>query len=291
MLTEWYTLAVGKDAAPHLRRYFDFWEKYWHEKVTKNEWFGSYKDLTYFDFWDHNYMKDLTWKDVAYCQNEMNQVAAKAKTPEQKRRAELFMQSWKQEKACVIYAMNFHHPMKGGGEVPVSRNDLNTRDCLKTNDHAVQGSWMFWQTPMGKSIGVWEEKGGVDGSGALAVHIKNAARWCFTRAYKTLPNTIYRFRCQIQAENTGRDGKIYVAAYWRDKNNTQVNKYYLTRILGPDIRDGKWHTVEIQFCEPPIEKPYLNLHIGGKGVNQGVVRIDNEELTAVLPEKKRNVKK
>ena len=291
LLNEWYTLAVGKDAAPHLRKYFDFWEKYWREKVPKSEWFDRYKNLTYFDFWDHNYMKDLTWKDVAYCQNIMKQVLAKANTPEQKRRAEIFMKSWEQVKSRVIYAMRFHHPMKGGGEVPIFRNDFNRSDCLKSNEHPVQGSWMFWQTVAGKSKGMWEEKGGIDGSGALTVHLKNGSRWCFTRAWKTVPNTLYRFRCQIQAENTGSDGKIYVAAFWRDKNSVQVNKYYLTRILGPDMRDGKWHTVEIQFSEPPIEKPFLNLHIGGKGVTQGTVRVDNVELAAVLPEKKPKAKK
>ena len=57
------------------------------------------------------------------------------------------------------------------------------------------------------------------------------------------------------------------------------------------MRDGKWHTVEIQFSEPPIEKPYLNLHIGGKGVTQGTVRVDNVEFAAVLPEKKPKAQK
>ena len=292
LLNEWYTLAVGKDAAQHLRDYFNYWEKYWREKVTKNEWFDHYKDWIYFDCLnDHNYMKDLTWKDVAYCQNLMNQVRAKAKTPEQKRRAELFMKSWEQVKANIIYAMRFHHPMKGGGEVRIFRNDFNKNDSVSNNDHPISGGWIFWQSALGKAKGGWVENGGADGSGALAVHLKNGSRWCFTRAWKTLPNTIYRFRCQIQAENTGRNGKIYVAAFWRNKNNVQVNKYYLTRFLGPDMRDGKWHTVEIQFSEPPIEKPYLNLHIGGTGVRQGVVRIDNAELAAVLPAKKPNVKK
>lgn len=283
LLNEWYTLAVGRDAAPHLRRYFDFWEGYWRERVTKSEWFDRYKDWVYFDCLnDHDYMNDLTREDVVYCQNEIDQVTAKAKTPEQKRRAELFRQAWEQVKANIIYTINFHHPLKGR-EVLVSSNDFNTSDCLKKNDYAVQGSWMFWQNPLGNSEGVWEEKGGEDGSGALAVYLKSGARWCFTSAYRTLPNKIYRFRCRIQAENTGSDGKIYVAVYWRNKNNVQVSKYYLTRILGPEMRDGKWHTVEIQFSEPPIEKPYLNLHIGGKGVSEGVVRIDNEELAEIIP--------
>ena len=50
--------------------------------------------------------------------------------------------------------------------------------------------------------------------------------------------------------------------------------------MGNGIR---WRS--IQFKEPPIEKPILNLHIGVKGVKQGAVRIDNVEFAAVLPEK------
>ncbi len=285
LLTEWYTLAVGKNAAPHLRNYFDHWEKYWREKVTKNEWFDRYKDWVYFDFLDHNYMKDLNWKDIIYCQNEMKQVLAKAETPEQKRRAELFDKSWQKVKANIQYAKVFHHPLKGGGEARIFRNDFNTSDSLNLNAHPIPGGWIFWQNTQGKSKGGWEEKGGVDGSGALTVQPKNGSRWVFARSYKTSSGRIYRFRCQIQAENTGDAGQIFVRAIWRDKNKIITHKYNLTNYLTPEMRDGKWHTAEIQFKEPPIEKPILNLHIGGQGVKQGVVRVDNVEFSAVLPEK------
>ena len=285
LLTEWYTLAVGKDAAPHLRNYFDHWEKYWREKVTKNEWFKRYKDWVYFDFLDHNYMKDLTWADITYCQKEMKQVLAKAKTPEQKRRAELFMKSWEQVKANILYAMQFHHPFKGGGEARIFLNDFNRSDSLDKSAHPGFSGWMFWQSFPGKAKAVWEEKTGVDGSGALAVNLENSSNAVFARAIKTSPGRIYRFRCQVQAENTGTDGSIYVRANWRDKNKIITHKYNLTKFLGPDLRNGKWHTVEIQFKEPPVEKPILNLHIGTKGVKKGILRIDNAELSAVLPAK------
>ncbi|MBO4490111.1 MAG: DUF4838 domain-containing protein [Lentisphaeria bacterium] len=283
LLDEWYTLAVGKEAAPHLRRYFDHWEKYWREKVPGSEWFERYKNLVYFNFWDQSYMRDLTPEDVEFCRNEMQQVLDKANTPEQKRRTELFMKTWEQVKADIIYAMHFYHPVKDGTDVLIFCNDLNRRDCLRESEHPVQDSWMFWQTFSGKSVGTWEENGGCDESGALAVFLKTGSRWCFTRACKTSPDTVYRLRCQIQAENTGSDGQIYVAVHWRDKNNRQATRYILSEILGPDKRDGKWHTVEIQFSEPPIEKPVLNLHIGGRGVDRGVVRIDNVELSEIRP--------
>jgi len=291
LLTEWYTLAVGKDAAPHLRRYFDFWEKYWREKVTKSEWFKRYKDWVYFDFQDHNYMKDLKWVDIAYCQKEMKQVLEKAKTPEQIRRAELFMKSWKQVSANIAYAMQFHRPFKGGGESRIFLNDFNRNDSLKQNEHPIPGGWIFWQSALSKAKAAYEDKTGVDGSGALAVNLKNSVRTCFARTFKTTRGRLYRFRCQIQAENTGSEGRICVQAMWRNKNGIQNNKYILTKFLAPEMRDGKWHTVEIQFCEPPIEKPLLNLYIGTKGVKKGILRIDNAELAVVLPAKKPNVKK
>ena len=291
LLTEWYTLAVGKDAAPHLRRYFDFWEKYWSEKVTKNEWFERYKNMTYFVFLDHNYMKDLTWKDIAYCRNEMKQVLAKAKTPEQIRRAELFMKSWEQVSANIAYAIQFHRPFKGGGESRIFLNNFDRNNSLKQNDHPIPDGWIFWQSVLSKAKAKWEERTGVDGSGALAVNLENSVITCFARSFKTTPKRLYRFRCQIQAENTGSDGRICVQAIWRDKNGVQNHKYILTKFLDPEMRDGKWHTLEIQFCEPPIEKPLLNLMIGTNGVKKGVLRIDNAELAVVLPAKKPNVKK
>lgn len=284
LLDEWYTLAVGEEAAPHLRNYFDRWEKYWREIVPESEWFKRYKDAVYFNaLRDHDYMKDLVQEDVEFCQAEMQQVLAKAKTPAQKRRAELFMKTWEQVKANVVFARHFYHPAEDGREIRIFFNDFNSSNCLKAEDHPIPDGWIFWQPPSGKSVGGWEGKGGSDGDGTLAVHPKNKSTWCFARAYKTSPNTIYRFRCQIQAENTGCNGSIGVAAYWRDKNDKYVLKYVLSTSVGPDMRDGKWHTVEFQFSEPPIEKPFLNLQIGGRGIEQGVVRIDNGELVEIQP--------
>lgn len=291
LITEWYNLAVGKAAAPHLRRYFDFWENYWRERVAKSDWFKRYKNRTYFNFLDHSYMKDLTWRDITYCQNEIKQVLAKAKTPEEKRRAEIFAKSWEQIKADVAYAIQSYRPFKGGGESRICLHGFNRNEGLIKNDYPVLDGWIFWQSTLSKAKPVWENNTGVNGSGTLTINLENSVNACFARAFKTIPNRLYRFRCQLQAENTGKEGDIYVQVMWRDKNMVQKHNYILTKYLEPDMRDGKWHTIEIQFCQPPIEKPFLNLQIGTKNVKKGILRFDNAELSEVLPVKKHNVKK
>ena len=287
LLDEWYNAAVGKDAAPHLRNYFDHWEKCWKERVPNTAWYKRYKDWTYFDFIDQSYMEVFTWRDISFCNKEMEAVVAKAKTPEEKRRAELFSQTWQTVQKHILYASAFHHPIKGGGEKRIFLDDFNAKGNAQGN--TMPQGWIFWQRFPGKAEPAWVENAGRDGSGAITAKLENAKNTLlvFTKNYKTVPHRVYRFRCNIQAEDVGDSGNIFVKASWKDKDQKIVYKYALTKFCGPEVRDGKWHEVVIQFIQPPfIEEPTLSLQVGTQRISRGVLRMDNAELASVLPEKK-----
>lgn len=283
LLDEWYDLAVGKEAAPHLRNYFDHWEEFWREKVTKSEWFDRYKDWVYFDFLDQNYMKEVSEADIAYCDKEMEQVVAKAGTAAEKRRAELFMESWRKVRGNIRYSLRFYYPVEAASLRRIFYNDFNKSDSLKDGEHPIPDGWIFWQRSPGKAKGYWSSDSDENGKGALVIDLTNSITAVFARAFKPKPGKIYRFRCRIQAEDTGTDGRISVLVSWRDGKNAFCYRYNLTKYLGPELRDGKWHTVEIQFTPPPVEETVLNLQIGAKGVKQGKLRLDEAELVEIIP--------
>jgi uncharacterized protein DUF4838 len=91
LLDEWYTLSVGKDAAPFLKQYYQFWENLWAGKeIRKTPWFGS-KKATYMAIGYGNYIYALQPGDIAHCRKLMEQVVAKAGTAREKARALLFL--------------------------------------------------------------------------------------------------------------------------------------------------------------------------------------------------------
>ena len=133
-----------------------------------------------------------------------------------------------------------------------------------------------------------QEDAGVDGTGAATVKLENAkdTLMMFKKNWKTAPHRVYRFRCRIQAENVGDNGTIFLKTSWKDKDNKIVYKYALTKFLRPEVRDGKWHEVEMQFIQLPLEDAALSLQIGTQHISCGVLRIGNAEMAAVLPERK-----
>ncbi len=46
-LDDWYRACVGKEAAPYLKQYYDFWDDFWRNKATKTAWFNESKFSTY----------------------------------------------------------------------------------------------------------------------------------------------------------------------------------------------------------------------------------------------------
>lgn len=91
VLDEWSEAAVGKKAAPYLKEYFNFWEKFWREDVTKTTWFNNSKNNVYMAFNFGGYIYALKDGDMAKCRRLMERVVALAETSEQKKRAELLM--------------------------------------------------------------------------------------------------------------------------------------------------------------------------------------------------------
>ena len=282
LLKEWYDKAVGPEAAPHLRRYFEHWEAYWRDKVAKSEWFRRYSDWVYFDFLDQDCMKDLTEEDITFCDREMEQVMAKAATPAEKRRAELFLQAWRNVRANIRFTLHYYRPVKGTPGRRIFFNDFK-EDGLKKEEHPVSGGWIFWQRSPGKAKSFWQAGADENGTGALVIDLKDSISTAFARAFTPEPDKVYRFRCRFQAEDTGTGGKMYLRAAWRDKDKILRHRYNLTTFLGPEMRDGQWHTVEIQFIAPPMEGAILNLQLGTRGVKQGFLRLGEAELAEIIP--------
>jgi hypothetical protein len=101
LLKEWYDRAVGPEAAPYLKAYYELWEKLWTEKVPQTEWFNTYKTKSFLVFAIPNYMKVVSDADAAKSRQLIDEVVAKAQTDRQKARAKLLLRAFEYYEASV----------------------------------------------------------------------------------------------------------------------------------------------------------------------------------------------
>jgi hypothetical protein len=106
-LNDWYRCAVGDAAAPDLKAYFELWESYWKNQVPKTNWFKKGAKTTYLWFHEKGYLECLKQEDLAKCEKLLTAVVAKASTPEQKARANFFMDGFKGIKKQIEKATSF----------------------------------------------------------------------------------------------------------------------------------------------------------------------------------------
>ena len=79
LLREWYDACVGKEAAPYLKQYFDFWETYWPEKASRTT-FSESRNAVYHTMTPFGpYMYGLEKNDMPHCRKLMEKMLAAAK--------------------------------------------------------------------------------------------------------------------------------------------------------------------------------------------------------------------
>ena len=111
-LDKWYTLAVGEKAAPYLKKYYEFWEKYWtQEDITRTMWYKSVTNA-YMSLGERNtHTFALKKGDLQYLRSLMENMVKNARTPGEKKRAALIMESFNfSELACKAAFSEFFPP-------------------------------------------------------------------------------------------------------------------------------------------------------------------------------------
>ncbi|MFO8082182.1 MAG: DUF4838 domain-containing protein [Armatimonadota bacterium] len=100
LLDEWYALAVGEDAAPHLRAYYDHWEDFWTRRILESEWYT--RGRQYLPFHTPSYLEDVTADDIAQSRQWLEAAVADAGTEDQHARAELLLRAFEYYEASAI---------------------------------------------------------------------------------------------------------------------------------------------------------------------------------------------
>ena len=134
LLNEWYTACVGKEAAPYLKAYFDFWETYWPERASLTT-FSESRNAVYHTMTPFGpYMYGLKKGDMTYCREQMEKMldaAERCGTESQKKRARLLMESFFYFESCAEACFAGILPLSGAPE-----NAVQARAVLRALPNA-----------------------------------------------------------------------------------------------------------------------------------------------------------
>jgi len=103
LLNDWYEKCVGKEAAPHLKAYYDLWEHFWTKKVLRSKWFLS--GSQYLWFHEAGYIEMID-KEISISRELLQTVISKTKTTGEKKRANMIFKAFEYYDASVISYQN-----------------------------------------------------------------------------------------------------------------------------------------------------------------------------------------
>jgi hypothetical protein len=100
LLDEWCTLAVGEEAAPYVRSYYDHWEDFWTRRILESDWWREGRQ--YLPFNSPIYLLDVTEDEIAQSREWLEAAVANAGTERQKARAELLLRAFEYYEASAL---------------------------------------------------------------------------------------------------------------------------------------------------------------------------------------------
>ncbi len=100
LLSDWYTRAVGPEAADDLAAYYAIWEGFWTRRVLDSDWYRQRGQ--YLPFYSASYLADVTDQDIAESRRLLDAVVSKAGTAKQRARAELLRRAFEYYEASAV---------------------------------------------------------------------------------------------------------------------------------------------------------------------------------------------
>jgi hypothetical protein len=286
LLKEWYTLAVGKEAAVPLAKYYQFWEEYWMKRVPQTDWFKQYVNRTYFDF-DHNgYLDALSENDLAQCRQLMDQVVDLAQTPEQKKRAAFLEKGFEEVMTQTEYMVRLRGKTSiEGGKQTVVLDDSFKPAAGQSGDQ-IPPPWGGWQNEPGTARFYWDHQHGYKDEHSLAINASGAGTSAviYQRINVDNPQPLYHLSAMVQCNQVNPDAYVGIVLEWSRRDDKylprkwKANQFYSARLYP----DGKWKRLDV-YSRPPQGVGPLSLQISLSNIysHQGIIRLDDLKLVSV----------
>jgi hypothetical protein len=268
LLGEWAELAVGKQAAPAMLKYFALWEDYWTTQVPKTEWYRERVDGSFVaPFLDRRfcgYMDGLTRDRVAAAGKLLKATVELSGTEKQKRRARFFHDYHVMAAKSYFLPYISYAETRGNKAKPESKRVLHSYDFdgpRRGKNPNYQG-WGTWKRDASTAVPSPVKGEGRGGTGCLLFHNADSSAQSglsFTNNFDMPePGKTYRFSAWY---------KVMEKAPCREQVSLNIWLYTEKGLLGAvrgskgalrfrekqsvETEDmGKWREVSITFAVP-----------------------------------------
>jgi hypothetical protein len=290
ILNEWYAVAVGDRAAPHMAAYFAIWEEFWTRRVTTTPWFkdriGGEKVGAYLQRFDLGYMDVLTEADVRQAREKLDKVVELAETPKQKERTRFFRDGFDElaKLYLVPYAMHAEaqerRPEIRGGKVLYSSD----WDAPRRGPDPERQGWGVWQRGYGKIKAYVDKNVGRTKKGSICFDNEESrptpislTGYHLPLLKRYVPGKTYAFRVWVKASDPGIRVGMTVRFLKKDDKRLLVGHadFQMSDKLTPGYKAGEWQELRVYFSPPKagwedIARVRCLINVAGLPVGQKV---------------------
>lgn len=101
LLDDWFARCCGPNGAEPLKRYYEFWERFWTERVPRQSaWWTD--NGQYLRFNTAGYLAEVTPEEIAQCRAWLEEALAAAQTDKQRGRGELLLRAFEYYEASAL---------------------------------------------------------------------------------------------------------------------------------------------------------------------------------------------
>ena len=276
VLDDWFNCAVGKEAAPYYKKYFENMEKFWTKDVLVTDWFKAKRG--YSSYGSSGYLEAFPLEMLAENEKLLNEMVAKAGTALQKQRAEYFRKLFLDRKSQLLAFKNNLEVRKNAAKFDFSQL------LYSANFDPHPKSLATWQRAGRKAKFFRTETGGVDHSAALGIDADGSVRGgaCYEANIKVNAKRKFKIVADMRADGVENGAQISMTVQWRNTRGKMLSNAYRVNEPLPRPYDNFWRTLTVYTETPPVEMPVvLCVNPGISDSLRGKVYVDNIRIYTV----------
>ena len=277
ILDEWCVCAVGHHAAPYLKEYYELWERYWTESVTRTAWFRAGIRDTWLPYSETGYLEALEESDVNHCGELLKKVQENAVSEQERARAKFILDGFKNIQAELknsFKAKRLALQLAAVKGVPLKRYDFTP---VKNNVGTLPADWSFWSKVPGCGRMWWDKTSGHLRPGSLAIDANGLAGTtaCFSNDTEVEVSQPYRITCWFKASGFSDKGIVGLVVKWKDKNGKWLDEKWNTQAFANDISGSSWKKITMNFMAVEHLNPVVSIQLVVQNSDAGIIRFDD----------------
>lgn len=266
LLDEWYVCAVGREAAPYLKKYFEELENFWMTKAWKTPWFTSHQFKIYLQ-WDANtYINAIEPAMLERCKDYLDKMCALA---DHKERAEYLREGFLARKVQLEYQMNsekLKNLPESDFDKVIYKTDFETPESRE--------GWHMWQYR--KSDNKAEIVPAGAGMACRLTMYPHTSEVGLERVIKIDDPRDLLFKVRFRCENVSPQAYPYISVEWCQPDTPGTNLIYYAEAGGDGSEWSRILTCRLQAY--PQKPGYLRIRLRGARNSKGYIYFDDLEV-------------